>query len=193
MSDAEDVAPAAGTVPTVDPLAGAADQVVEDLDAITDEVDGFAQSSEDAVAEAVDMAQRFEAERDELRDLVQRLQADFENYRRRVDAQRDEQRERAAEDLVRDLLPVLDTCAAAVAQGQEHVAPVRDQLMAILVGKGLAEVAEAEVPFDPNVHEAVLHDEGDGADGGPVVVEVMRAGYLWHQRVLRPAMVRVRG
>lgn len=190
MSDGDGVTDG---VPTVDPLAGAAEQVVEDLDAISEEVDGFPQSSEDAVAEAVDMAQRFEAERDELRDLVQRVQADFENYRRRVDAQRDEQRERAAEDLVRDLLPVLDTCAAAVAQGHDQVAPVRDQLVSMLVAKGLAEVAEADVVFDPNVHEAVLHDEGDGADAGPVVVEVMRAGYLWHQRVLRPAMVRVRG
>ena len=53
-------------------------------------------------------------------------------------------------------------------------------------------VAQAEVVFDPNVHEAVMHDEGE-ADEGPVVVEVLRTGYLWHQRTLRAAMVRVRG
>ncbi|MFM7069229.1 MAG: nucleotide exchange factor GrpE, partial [Actinomycetes bacterium] len=55
-----------------------------------------------------------------------------------------------------------------------------------------AEVAEADVPFDPNVHEAVMHDDGE-SDSGPQVVEVLRTGYLWHQRTLRAAMVRVRG
>jgi molecular chaperone GrpE len=70
--------------------------------------------------------------------------------------------------------------------------PVRDQLLSTLTKLGLAEVAQAEVAFDPNVHEAVMHDEGEGADG-PVVVEVLRTGYLWHQRTLRAAMVRVRG
>jgi len=169
--------------------AAAGDQVAEDLAAMAG---GFTQTTEEAISEAVALAQKFESERDELRDLAQRVQAEFENYRRRVDSQRDEQRERAAEDLVRDLLPILDTCAAAVDQGQEQVAPVRDQLLAVLAGKGLAEASESGVLFDPNIHEAVLHEEGDSPDG-PVVVEVMRSGYLWHQRVLRPAMVKVRG
>ena len=86
----------------------------------------------------------------------------------------------------------INTCDAAVVQGHEQVVPVRDQLLATLTKLGLSKVAQAEVAFDPNVHEAVLHDEG-GADDGPVVVEVLRTGYLWHQRTLRAAMVRVRG
>lgn len=202
MSDAPQGAEGAGSdqdpVPSADPFstgdpAGSADdaaaQVLDDLSALEAE---FEQTSEDAVAEAVVLAQKFEAERDELRDMVQRLQADFENYKRRVAAQQTEQRERAAEDLVKELLPVLDTCDAAVGQGHEQVVPVRDQLLATLTKLGLAEVAQAEVAFDPNVHEAVMHDEGEAADG-PVVVEVLRTGYLWHQRTLRAAMVRVRG
>ena len=135
-------------------------QVLDDLSALEREFD---QSTEDAVAEAVVLAQKFEAERDELRELAQRVQADFENYKRRVAAQQAEQRERAAEDLVKELLTVLDTCDAAVGQGHEQVLPVRDQLLATLQKLGLSQVAQAEVAFDPNVHEAVLHDEG-GAD-----------------------------
>jgi len=176
------------TSTTGDPAAAAA-QVLDDLSALEAEFD---QTTEDAVAEAVVLAQKFEAERDEYRELVQRLQADFENYKRRVASQQTEQRERAAEDLVKELLPVLDTCDAAVGQGHEQVVPVRDQLLTSLTKLGLAEVAQAEVPFDPNVHEAVMHDEGEAPDG-PVVVEVLRTGYLWHQRTLRAAMVRVRG
>ncbi|MFM7061957.1 MAG: nucleotide exchange factor GrpE [Actinomycetes bacterium] len=201
MSDAPEGAGETGSdqdpVPAADPFSPgaptdgtdeAAAQVLDDLSTLEAE---FAQSDDD-IAVLVDLVQKAEAERDDMRDTVQRLQADFENYKRRVAAQQTEQRERAAEDLVRELLPVLDTCDAAVGQGHEQVVPVRDQLVATLQKLGLTEVAQAEVPFDPNVHEAVLHDEGE-ADEGPVVAEVLRTGYLWHQRTLRAAMVRVRG
>ena len=202
MSDAPQGAEGAGSdqdpVPSADPFSpgepegsvdDAAAQVLADLSALEAEFDATTDAD---VAEAVGLAQRFEAERDEFRDAAQRVQADFENYKRRVAAQQTEQRERAAEDLVKELLPVLDTCDAAVGQGHEQVVPVRDQLLSTLIKLGLSEVAQAEVAFDPNVHEAVLHDEGEG-DDGPVVVEVLRTGYLWHQRTLRAAMVRVRG
>jgi len=168
----------------------AASRLRSDLDATVAEADELGQTAEEAVAEAVDVAQRLQIERDELRDLVQRVQADFENYKRRVEAQRTEQRAQAALDLVRELLPVLDACDAAVAQGHSDVVPVQTQLASTLEKQGLSKVVDAEVEFDPNVHEAVMHEEGDG---DPVVVEVLRAGYLWNQRVVRPAMVKVRG
>ena len=136
------------------------------------------------------MAQRLQVERDELRDLVQRVKADFDNYKRREEAKRGEQRAVAAMELVRELLPVLDACDAALAQGHDDVAPVESQLVATLAKRGLVKVAEVDVEFDPNVHEAVLHEEGDGES---VVVEVLRAGYLWNAHVVRPAMVKVKG
>jgi molecular chaperone GrpE len=168
----------------------AAERVLADLDRAGISAEGIGQTAEEAVAEAVDVAQRLEVERNELRDLVQRVQADFENYKRRIESQRADQRAQAAMDLVRDLLPVLDACDAAVAAGHEDVAPIQAQLFTTLEKRGLAKVADEEVEFDPNVHEAVLHEEGDGA---PVVAEIMRAGYVWNQRVVRPAMVKVRG
>jgi molecular chaperone GrpE len=161
-----------------------------DLDEAVSGAESLGQTAEEAVAEAVDVAQRLQVERDELRDLVQRVQADFENYKRRVEAQRAEQRAQAALDLVRDLLPVLDACDAAVTQGHADVVPVQVQLVTTLEKRGLSKVADAGVEFDPNVHEAVMHEEGDG---DPVVAEVLRAGYLWNERVVRPAMVKVRG
>lgn len=161
-----------------------------DLAAAAVEADVLGQTAEDAVVEAVDLAQRMEAERDELRDLVQRVKADFDNYKRRVEAQRSEQRALASMGLAEDLLPVLDACEAAVDAGHDDIAPVRSQLVQTLEKRGLARVADVDVPFDPNVHEAVMHEAGDG---DPVVVEVLRAGYLWNSHVLRPAMVKVKG
>jgi len=179
----------AGADGGVDELEAEAELVDELIaDVVGDAAAG--QSAEDAVAEAVELASRFESERDEWLEHARRLQAEFENYRRRVEAQRGEQRAQAAVDLVRELLPVLDACDAAAAHGQEGVDPIRAQLLQTLEKQGLAAVAEAGVPFDPNVHDAVMHEEGDGE---AVVAEVLRAGYLWNERVVRPAMVKVRG
>jgi molecular chaperone GrpE len=144
-----------------------------------------------AVIEAVEVAEAIARERDEYLDLARRVQADFENYKRRVDSQRDEQRERAAEDLARELLPVLDAGEAASAQGLEDAAQLHHQLLSTLEKRGLSSVSGTGVDFDPNVHEAVIHEDGD--ESPAVVVEVLRTGYLWNERVLRPAMVKVRG
>lgn len=148
------------------------------------------QSSEEAVAEAVDVAQRLERERDDYLDALRRLKADFENYKRRVSAQQEEQRDLGSLTLLRELLPVLDAFDAAVAHGSEEVQPLHNQLIQTLEKQGMEVLSSADVPFDPNVHEAVMHEEGDGE---PVVSEVMRTGYLWNGRVVRAAMVRVRG
>ena len=142
------------------------------------------------LVEAVQVAEAIAAERDEYLDLARRVQADFENYKRRIEAQHVELRERAAEGLARELLPVLDAGEAAIGQGMDDVAPLYSQLLSTLEKQGLTKVAAADVEFDPKVHEAVMHEEG--GDGEAVVVEVMRTGYLWNSRVLRPAMVKVR-
>ena len=119
------------------------------------------------------------------------MQADFENYKRRVDQQRSEQRERAAEDLARELRPVLDAGEAAAAQGLGDAEQLHTHLLSTLEKLGLTRVADQGVEFDPNRHEAVIHEEGE--EDSPVVAEVLRTGYLWNERVLRPAMVKVRG
>lgn len=142
------------------------------------------------VVEAVELARRFEAERDEYLDHLKRLQAEFENFKRRVESQAVEVRDRAAIDLVRELLPVLDACDAAMSHGNDEIVPIRAQLLQTLEKQGLEAVAADGVAFDPNIHEAVMHEEGEGQ---AVVAEVMRTGYLWRNNVVRPAMVKVRG
>lgn len=144
---------------------------------------------EPAVVEADPVAR----ERDEYRDALQRLQADFENYRKRVAKQSEELRERAAEQLVTSLLPILDTADLALSHGAgEDVKQLSASLFAALEKEGLERIDKAGEPFDPTHHDAVAHEPADEA-GAQEVAEVMRAGYRWRGRVLRPAMVKVRG
>ena len=131
------------------------------------------------------------AERDEYKDIALRLQADFENYRKRVAGDIAGEVDRATGRLVEALLPVLDACEAAFSHGADGVEPIWSSLIGTLAKQGLVALDLQGKPFDPAVAEAVLHEEGDG--GEPVVVEVLRTGYEWKGRVLRAAMVKVKG
>ena len=134
---------------------------------------------------------------------LQRTQADFENYRKRIARLQEEQTARASAYLVEKLLPVLDALDLAEAhlndsldvnESGKALRASRAMLMDILSKEGLERVDQAEVPFDPSVHDAVAHSEGDGGDGGQTMVEeVLRSGYRWKGQGLRAAMVRVRG
>lgn len=131
-------------------------------------------------------------ERDDFRDALQRLQADFENYKKRIIKQQTDHLERAAGALVEKLLPVLDTADLALAHGGgEDIKQLTGALTSALEREGLERIDPVGQPFDPTLHDAVAHEPGDGEQ--QEVVEVLRAGYRWKGRVLRPAMVKVRG
>jgi molecular chaperone GrpE len=132
---------------------------------------------------------RLQSERNDYLDQLLRTRADFENYRKRILKQQSEWEERAAESLVEKLLEALDTFELAVAHGQGFE-QVRDMLVNILTKEGLERIDPAGETFDPNEADAVAHEDGEG---GPVVAEVLRPGYRWKGRVLRPAMVKVKG
>lgn len=144
-----------------------------------------------------------ERERDEYLDTLRRLQADFENYKKRVDRQFLELSSRGVTMLVEKLLPVLDALDLAeehllaesstdgtLAAETKALVQARALLLDTLGKEGLEPIGVAGQSFDPTVHDAVAHAEGDD---GPIVDEVLRAGYQWRGQVLRPAMVRVRG
>ena len=149
-----------------------------------------ADEPEAAVAdEEIDLPTALE-QRDEYLALARRVQADFENFRKRTIKQQQDQAAHATARLVESLLPVLDACDSAVIHGVDGVAPIHKQLLDALGKAGLEVVATEDVPFDPNVHEAVLHEPGDG--GEPTITEVLRTGYSWNGRTLRAAMVKVK-
>jgi molecular chaperone GrpE len=154
--------------------------------------DAFPDSDDDErLADTIDTEiHELANERDQLKDTAQRLQADFDNYRKRTATSLAAEVNRATGRLAEALLPVLDAAEAAYVQHPDEVGPLFNLMLGELRKQGLEPVDLLDKPFDPNLADAVAHEPGDG--GEPVVVEVLRSGYLWNGRTLRPAMVRTR-
>jgi molecular chaperone GrpE len=185
--------PAAGEapppVPTDEPAEEPATSVAGD-GPLEDAADAVA----DDIAELVDVTTQLAKERDEYLDSLRRLQADFENYKKRMQRQQADLLERAGEELAAKLLPVLDTIDLAVQHGAgEGVEKIAAALLDVLTKEGLERIDPVGAAFDPNEHEAVAHEPGEGEGGEPVVSGLMRAGYRWKGRLVRAAMVTVRG
>lgn len=172
-----------------DPVVTSADDLFSELDDENDEASGVEADAEQ-VAEELDELEQMAAERDQFKDLAQRVQADFENYRRRVTAQNQVELDRATAKLAGALLPVLDAAEAAYVRHPDEVGPLLNQILVELRKQGLEVIDLDGQPFDPNLAEAVAHEPGEG--GEVVVAEVLRSGYTWKGRTLRPAMVRTK-
>jgi molecular chaperone GrpE len=164
-----------------------------------DQLDEVEQPEEDAEGESLEerlAAAEAEAE-SHLNDL-KRVAAEFENYRKRVARENEALSARAAERLVRELLPVVDDLERALQAAEEHeeakleegVRLVHRQLAQLLEREGLAEI-ETDGKFDPHVHEAMLSQPSDAPEGS--VIEVFQKGYKLGDHVLRPARVVVAG
>jgi molecular chaperone GrpE len=140
-----------------------------------------------------------EAEVKELQDKLaertsdlQRLQAEYVNYKRRVDRDRDLARKVSIEGVLKDFLSVLDDVRSA----REHeelsggFKAVAEEIERVTSKYGLETFGEAGDPFNPHIHEALLHAHADGIDG-PTCVEILQPGYRIGDRILRPARVAV--
>lgn len=123
---------------------------------------------------------------------LQRLQAEYVNYKRRVDRDRDVSRKGGIESVLKDLMSVLDDIRSA----REHdevtggFKAVADEVERITARYGLESYGTKGEPFDPHIHEALLHAHAEGIDG-PTCVEILQPGYRIGERVLRPARVAV--
>lgn len=137
--------------------------------------------------------------RDEYLDLLQRTQADFANYRKRAERQRDEAAVDGAAGVIRDLVvPVLDALDAGAVADPGAVGPVRRAALDAAERAGLERLDPTGEAFDPAVHEGVAEAEADGSSesqsgpgSGDTVRAVYRAGYRWRGRLVRPAQVEV--
>ena len=158
------------------------------------EVPPAATDNVDASGEQVDELAEATRQRDEYLDALQRSQAEFANYRKRVARNQASLVARAAERLVKELLPVLDDLERALEAANEHeeakleegVRLVHRSLAAALAKEGLQEI-ETEGAFDPHTQEALLSQPSDAEEGA--VIQVLQKGYRLGDRVLRPARV----
>ena len=163
------------------------DVEVVEVELVADDVTDASSAADPVEADIADLL----SERDQFKDIALRLQADFENYRKRVAGQQTDEVDRSTGRIVDSLLPVLDACEAAFSHGTVGVEPIWSALLGVLQKQGLEVMDLDGKPFDPTDADAVVHEEGDG--GAPVVAEVLRTGYRWKGRVLRAAMVKVKG
>lgn len=130
----------------------------------------------------------------ELRDRSVRTLADFDNFRKRADRERDEQRRYAGSEVMRELLPVIDNLERALDSAGESgdlkqgVELIHKQIMDLLRRHGVERVEAQDRPFDPAVHEAVSRQEEEGLDVA-TVREELQTGYVMKDRLLRPSMV----
>jgi len=141
---------------------------------------------------------KIRAEKEDLQQTLVRRQADFENYRKRIERDRYEEGRRGVERLIADLIPVLDGFDRAL---QAHEDPgyeeyrkgmmlIRKQLWDTLARHGVERIDTASKVFDPHIHQAIERVESkDHPDG--FILHVFQDGYMFHGRVLRPAIVRV--
>lgn len=131
-----------------------------------------------------------------LNDRYLRTVADFENYRKRAEREKEEFRRYALTNMLRDLLPVLDNFDRALDHAEEGddfhkgVLLIYKQLYDILQKAGLKPIDDVDVRFNPNIHEAVIREENPSVPA-QTVTAVLQKGYFLHDRLLRPALVKV--
>ena len=135
-------------------------------------------------------------ENTQLKDRLLRTLADFENLRKRTEREKADFFRYAVSGVMKDVLPVLDNFERALEHAEEGddfhkgVLMIYRQLYEVLSRHGLKVIDEQGVHFDPNLHEAVIREE-DTTVPSHTVVAVLQKGYFIHDRLLRPAMVKV--
>jgi molecular chaperone GrpE len=145
--------------------------------------------------DTIDTLQR---EKNALQDRLLRTAAEFDNYRRRMDRERRELSEYAATDILTDLLPIVDNFERALQTPatpdteaiRKGIELIHRQMLDVLRKRGVKPIDALGTDFDPNFHQAVIHEPSDSHREGEVMEELQR-GYLIGERLLRPAMVKV--
>ncbi|MGH9374432.1 MAG: nucleotide exchange factor GrpE [Vicinamibacterales bacterium] len=150
-------------------------------------------------AEASVSVEEVQRQRDELKDLLLRKTAEFDNFRKRTERERQVVTEAAAADLLEELLPLVDDLDRALKaeRGTEAAEPYRRgvelihrQLLEILRKRGVRPIEVIGAQFDPYYHEAVAHEPASGRRDGEIIGE-FRRGYMLGDRLLRASMVKV--
>jgi molecular chaperone GrpE len=144
-------------------------------------------------------ADEVQRQRDDYYDRLLRKTAEFENYRKRVDRDRQSMAESATADLVRDLLPLVDDLERALKADasaesadayRRGVELIHRQLLEILRKRGVRPIEALGADFDPHFHEAVAYEAAEGRREGEVIEEFAK-GYMLGDRLIRPSMVKV--
>lgn len=156
-----------------------------EVEQLTAEVEGLRKKLEEAAART-----------SEYKDSLLRLQAEFQNYRKRIERDNELTYVSLKGDIVKKILPVLDDLERALQNRSEGdawangIELVARKFQSILENEGIKRIEAVGTEFDPNFHEAISHEPADGVQSGHVI-GVVQNGYMIGERVIRPALVRV--
>ena len=168
----------------------------ESVQDIEHEMEIAAREAAEVKKDPAPTADTIDQEMRDVRDRYLRTLADFENYRKRADREKTDFFKYALAGMIKDLLPVIDNFDRALEHAEEGddfhkgVLLIYKQLFDVLRKHGLKPIDESGVHFDPNIHEAVVREENAEVPSHTVVA-VLQKGYFLHDRLLRPAMVKV--
>ncbi|MDF1500249.1 MAG: nucleotide exchange factor GrpE [Anaerolineales bacterium] len=172
------------------------EDVVDEQDSEDEAARAETESSEETAEQAIE---RLQAEAEEYLDGWQRARAEFANYKKRIEREREQSRERITGELITRYLGVMDDLERALSRSPENdaceewvagVELIYTKFRTILEAEGVETIEEEGLRFDPNIHEAISYEESEEHEEGSVI-EVTQRGYKLADRVLRPAMVRV--
>lgn len=172
-----------------DLTADSSDQEQEEIDDDQEKVN---------IAELKEKIEKLSEEKEEIFERMLRIQAEYENYKKRTEKERIKERKYKAEDLAKELLPVLDNFERALQTEQteetkgimEGITMVYNQLLDAMKSQGIEAIEAEGKPFDPNFHHAVMQTE-DENEASNIVIEELQKGYILNDRVIRPSMVKV--
>ena len=174
--------------------------VIEDTEGSVEEIEReMREAAAEAVSEsepAEDPAPAAPSAQDDYKNRYVRAVADFDNFRKRTEREKADFSRYATASVLRDILPVLDNFDRALDHAEEGddfhkgVLLIYKQLYAVLLKHGLKPIDESGVQFDPNIHEAVV-TEPDSSVPNHTVMSILQKGYFIHDRLLRPALVKV--
>ncbi|MGR9049312.1 nucleotide exchange factor GrpE [Halobacillus faecis] len=157
------------------------------------------EESEQTVVEETDELEQLRQEKEEINNRLLRLQADYDNFRRRTQKEKEADRKYRSQSLVEELIPALDNFERALqvevdgdaaknfANGMKMV---YDQFKAALEKEGVEEIPAVGEEFDPHMHQAIMQVEDENYESN-IVVEELQKGYRLKDRVIRPSMVKV--
>ncbi len=177
------------------------EQLLDDLD-LEEVIETEAIEKQEQVANEEVINPELVAERARYEELLQRnlrLQADYDNFRRRTQKEKEEMAKFAASSLLEKLLPVIDNLERAIDSAKQTdnvemltqgVEMVYRQMMDALKAEGAVPIEAVGAPFDPHFHQAVMQEPSDQYESG-IIMEEFQKGYMLKDKVIRPSMVKV--
>lgn len=169
------------------------------LDAVKEEMENQSHEEKTDIENDDKELESLKSELEDYKNRYMRLSADFQNYKRRIEKEKNDIYKFGSEKIVVDILPIIDNFERAIDSSENNeesnglldgIQMIFKQLIEVLNKHGVEEIEAIQKEFDPNLHHAVMQEECEGVDNN-IVTQVLQKGYMLNSKVIRPSMVKV--